>query len=96
MWPFRRPRTDPPRLELALEALQLRVDVLERGIVALRGDLLAWEAAAAKMTRELSRHLKAIAEVERRQALKDQDPDPDPLDEEEDLVTRTRRFAGGR
>lgn len=66
---FKSPRTD---LSLALEA---RINALEgqvRELGALPGDMVAWETRAAKLTRELSRHLKAIAEVERREQLRAQ------------------------
>lgn len=72
------------------EALEARVAALEgalRDLQALPADMVAWEARAMKLTRELSRHLKSIAEVERREQLRaaaenpDQNGDLDEVDE---------------
>lgn len=93
-WPWSRPSTHPS------DASTGRLEALERDVKALRDDMIAWEARASKLTRELSRQLKAIAEVERREQLKQRDPAQlDALeltDEEPDLMTRVLRFADGR
>lgn len=42
----------------------------------------SWEARAMKLSRELSRTLKSLAEIERREQLKGQPRDPETLDME--------------
>jgi hypothetical protein len=60
----------------------------------LQADQIAWESRATKLTRELSRTLKALAEIERREGIKKrEEPELELLDEEPDLVQRTLSFA---
>lgn len=78
-----------------VDSVTARLDGLDEELRAFRSELVAWEARAAKLTREMSRHLKAIAEVERREAIKRGDEEPEEA-EDEDIVTRTLRFGRGR
>lgn len=91
-WPF---RTSHAPQQQALAALETRVHQVERDTVALRDDLAAWEARAAKLVREMSRTLKAMAEVQRREDLKAKPADEEEDQEELDLVTRTLRYSRG-
>lgn len=92
MWPFTRqkPCTDLCALTEA------RLQALEADNKALRAELVAWEARATKLAKELSRSLKSLAEVERREHLRQQDQaDLEPEEEDLDLVQRTLRFGKG-
>lgn len=79
------PRTsqDP---ESGLEGLWRAVRELRRDVAATQDAFALWEATAAKKTRELSRILKSLAEVERRERAKSDELE---LEEEPDLVQRT-------
>lgn len=95
MWPFRTPPAPLPDLS------KERLDALERDVAALKGRLAeaaSWEASWAKITREMSRTLRSLAEIERREQLRrGATEEDDPLEEpEETLVERTLRFGGQR
>lgn len=78
-------------------ALQARLEALEASQARLTADMGAWEARAMKLSRELSRTLKSLAEIERREALKLDPQDPDQLEIEEPTMIQTAlRLAHGR
>jgi len=95
MWPFRSHAPSTDRLDLA----ERRLEALESDLRSLRAELVAWEARAAKLTKELSRTLKSMAEVDRRERLRLQDladQDEEVTEPAElDLVQRTLRFGKG-
>lgn len=87
-----RPRTDPDA------SLVARIQALEASQARLEADMGSWEARAMKLSRELSRTLKSLAEIERRESLK-ASPDLDQLelmDEEPTMIQTALRIAHGR
>lgn len=89
MWPFSRLRP-PPNPSAAPDP---RPDELLARLRRLEDEFSAWEARLTKLTRENSRLLRSLAEVERREGKKvDLEME---LEDEEDLVTRTLRFGRG-
>lgn len=79
----------------AVAGLVVRLNDLQRRLVALEEDEAARELRLGKLAAEIKRHFKRVQELDRRAELREDDePGEDELDRE--LAAMKLRFNGGR
>jgi len=93
-WRISRSRS-PQEPSEALAGVLVRLNDLQRRLVALEEDEAARELRLGKLAAEIKRHFKRVQELDRRAELReDEEPGEDELDRE--LAAMKLRFNGGR